>query len=666
MQQLSLVKVFLAVGVLIALIMAVQLKLIPIQNQLTKSNLSKTHLPIPITDFTSQEMKGIVTNQWYSSLFFSEWSEPLFIYPLSLKLSPSALELNYPQVVGTPKTVFASHRKQLALSPSLGEFTHKEVLRSDTASVTVRICSGKKCFVTTVTRGIPSLVIEAESDLNLTLSGENTTIVSADAGVELTTDHGKYLVASFDPTSTAVSTLDSKVLLNLKKSEKALIALQPDEKSLPLSEWLFQVNSVKYGIAVSETMIAAGLTYETKTDQLPLIAALPHFDLVDETAVLGTYQSLRGTMKLTKGARLQQNLDHPTLTTVPQMIVKLTPDQRQILTEKVKQELTLLPQQEIGRGVYFGGKDIFKRAQLYEIAQELALSTELKPLESQLVAALDDRLQVATFSGQNTYLSVQNSPKGVLAAVPEFGHELFNDHHFHFSYYLASAGIFATYRPEALANWQTGVEALIADIATTEPKNDFPWIRGFDPYEGHSWADGRALAADGNNQESTSEAVNRWYALVRIAQVLKNDQLIDQAWAGMAQEQRSARTYWLAQEPSRYRFPTGYQSPIASLVWGGKVDYATWFSPSPSHIFGIQFLPSTPAMGYVQNRDAWDGYNGAYSPVTSDQPGWNDIWAMAAVVNGAAVPDSQGVYDGGNTVSWYYLWTTYWSNSVAK
>ena len=37
-----------------------------------------------------------------------------------------------------------------------------------------------------------------------------------------------------------------------------------------------------------------------------------------------------------------------------------------------------------------------------------------------------------------------------------------------------------------------------------------------------------------------------------------------------------------------------YDHGIVSLTWGGKRDYATWFSPEPSAILGIQILPVGP------------------------------------------------------------------------
>ena len=59
--------------------------------------------------------------------------------------------------------------------------------------------------------------------------------------------------------------------------------------------------------------------------------------------------------------------------------------------------------------------------------------------------------------------------------------------------------------------WGGMVDKLIADIANTQRGDKaFPFLRNFDPYEGHSWASGIGLGEFGNNQESSSEAVAAW------------------------------------------------------------------------------------------------------------------------------------------------------------
>ncbi len=135
------------------------------------------------------------------------------------------------------------------------------------------------------------------------------------------------------------------------------------------------------------------------------------------------------------------------------------------------------------------------------------------------------------------------------------------------------------------------------DIAAATPSKQLPQLRSFDPYAGHSWASGTSPFADGNNQESSSEAVNAWNGLGLWAKASGQDALATEATWLASTESSTARTYWT--DPD---LPSGFAHHIVSLNWGGKRDYATWFSPDPAAILGIQLIP----MGPVQ-RNVADG-----------------------------------------------------------
>ena len=123
------------------------------------------------------------------------------------------------------------------------------------------------------------------------------------------------------------------------------------------------------------------------------------------------------------------------------------------------------------------------------------------------------------------------------------------------------------------------------------PPANFPQYRNFDPYSGHSWASGTSPFADGNNQESTSEAVNAWNGVALWEQVRGRSTAYDQARWMMSLEENSAKDYWMNTDTSS--FP-GFNSPIVALNWGGKRDYATWFCPDPNAMLGIQLIPDGP------------------------------------------------------------------------
>ena len=95
------------------------------------------------------------------------------------------------------------------------------------------------------------------------------------------------------------------------------------------------------------------------------------------------------------------------------------------------------------------------------------------------------------------------------------------------------------------------VDLAVADIASAQASSAFPQYRNFDPYSGHAWASGSSPFADGNNQESSSEAVNAWNAVALWAKVRGNTELQNQA------------TWMMSTEANRYSVQLDTKAKIA-------------------------------------------------------------------------------------------------------
>lgn len=89
-----------------------------------------------------------------------------------------------------------------------------------------------------------------------------------------------------------------------------------------------------------------------------------------------------------------------------------------------------------------------------------------------------------------------------------------NDKHFKWGYFLRAAALIARYNPDFISPMNFGpILNLIARDAGNwdrAPDGQFtlPFLRNFNPYAGHSWANGDAVGGNGNNQESSAEAIN--------------------------------------------------------------------------------------------------------------------------------------------------------------
>ena len=96
----------------------------------------------------------------------------------------------------------------------------------------------------------------------------------------------------------------------------------------------------------------------------------------------------------------------------------------------------------------------------------------------------------------------------------DFGNTAYNDHHFHYGYFIQAAAIIGALDPSWLPANKDWVNMLVRD-AGNSVENDpyFPFSRGFDWYNGHSWAKGLFESFDGKDEESTSEDTMFAYAV---------------------------------------------------------------------------------------------------------------------------------------------------------
>jgi endo-1,3(4)-beta-glucanase len=81
----------------------------------------------------------------------------------------------------------------------------------------------------------------------------------------------------------------------------------------------------------------------------------------------------------------------------------------------------------------------------------------------------------------------------------DFGNTFYNDHHFHYGYFIYAAAVVGYLDP----SWLTGenvdyINTMVRDIANPSAFDTFfPVFRNFDWYHGHSWAHGLYETLDG-------------------------------------------------------------------------------------------------------------------------------------------------------------------------
>lgn len=219
------------------------------------------------------------------------------------------------------------------------------------------------------------------------------------------------------------------------------------------------------------------------------------------------------------------------------------------------------------------------------------------------------------------------------------------DHHFHYGYFVNAAAQVAMRDAEFIKKYENVINEIIGDFATYEENNSnsrYPFLRYFSTYEGHSWASGHANFGDGNNQESSSEAINAWAGLILYGQATGNKELTSLGMYLYATEVSSVNCYWFDTDgdilDEQYTEGKGENAKYsqASMVWGGKYTYAAWWTDEPLQIQGINILPMTSASFYAAtNKDFiltnWKtaernekNYNGKNE---KNPKRWNEIWS---------------------------------------
>ncbi|KAJ2007598.1 hypothetical protein GGI04_000713 [Coemansia thaxteri] len=249
---------------------------------------------------------------------------------------------------------------------------------------------------------------------------------------------------------------------------------------------------------------------------------------------------------------------------------------------------------------YFFGKGVAKIARLIQIAQEVDDAATAAALGARLVAYLGPWLTAHSNSDPLVYDATWGgivSTAGLADASADFGQGRYNDHHFHYGYFLYAGAVLAKHNVTAFAPLREPLSQLLRDYANPSYADQlFPYMRHFDAFDGHSWAAGLFSFADGRNQESTGEAINAYYAAYLYATALGLQDTADFYEIVLNMEATSARRYWhptLAQARAQYVAPFVHNA--VGILWASKADYATFFGANPEYIYGIQMIPFTPA-----------------------------------------------------------------------
>lgn len=575
----------------------------------------------------SHTLLPIVSNQWYSSLYAAFPSAPLYALPIAFRISKQGLGFSYPTVSATADTVTAPYQEDFVIGFShdlekptvtnIGDWTISLEQKSNT----------NESLSYTLGHGIPYTIMHTQADaLQITCAttcqifNHNSATVSSAAnittnGFTLVINNHFYIIKF--PQQVAI-TLQNNTL-TITNPGQVFVGLldSKDHYDLFSSITSAEITDSQVYPDLADTKLATTYQLTTTNNTLPLIALYPHqYDvLANAKQVLGTYQTLRGPMRLIQANMFTTSIPLLTPATGFTKLSKDYPD----LVAQIKDDITTVitkgppNSKDYYLGTWFGKVD-----NLLLLADAFGLDKQKQTLLQFAEPIFLESLDNFSYNQEKTSLIANN---------PEFGNENLNDHHFHYGYYIRTGAVLTSFDLSFLPKITDKVNAMVHDIATYQrDATDYPFLRNFDVYEGHSWADGFGNTPDGNNQESSSEAVNAWYSLYLWSKITNDMNLQKYSLYLYNTEIESAKYYWF-DITNMYNSP--YQHKIASIVWGGKTTYETWFSSLTNMKYGIELLPFTPGSSYLGTLPSFQQYLADYQQhAGSIQNDWGDLFVM--------------------------------------
>lgn len=562
----------------------------------------------------SLKNKPVPTNDWWSAKVKNAHCDNLFNYPLTLKTVNSGLVTSY-----IPWGVISDIEPITVGVESLNHNAPYISAYSDW-HITMEWKNNSQRFQATVGMGMPIVYYQkdasnkAQIKINsgtATISNEKIIIENAYNGADFVVyaPKGSTWVKNG---SIFTSTLNNKnywSVLMLPQNSSGLAALADSFQKFAYVEPVntqanWQFDNQKSQIT---THFNIQCVVHEGTDSMPLVGLLPHHwahsTLNNNDYLKFEYGSIRGKIKMI--AQNDFSVKHtfkgilPTLPYVNNRSPKFNPLQ---LKEKI--ENIQFDGLSTWTDSYNEGQVMNRLIQTARIAHEMgddkAVNSMLKTVKNRLENWLTHQ------SGEVAFLFYYNKTWSSLIGYPA-GHgqdNNINDHHFHWGYFIHAASFIEEFEPGWASKFGPMVNLLVRDAASPE-RNDslFPYLRNFNPFTGHCWANGFASFPQGNDQESTSESMQFNSSLIHWGSITGNDNIRNLGIYLYTTEQSAIEEYWF--DKNKRNFGPNQQYALVSRVWGNSYDNGTFWTSDIAASYGIELYPIHGGSLYLAHDTAY-------------------------------------------------------------
>jgi endoglucanase Acf2 len=595
------------------------------------------------------------STDWWSSLIFprtsGNYGDVLAAQPLNLKAAASGLGVGTGAIVPTGPNYYAyGYQEDLLVKLAGLSAPSTKVAGYSDWTVTARWDDGTRRLDATFGHGLPFIYFtKSGGTLQLYFAtGLPTVWYNQNGTLGIKVNNKNYGV--FAPSGSTWNTTGTTFQSDLNGSNYVSVACLPNATTATIE--LFRAHAFAFPTDTrvawhyDETSATVTTDYVVRTEMKegtptsPLLALYRHQYLHSDASLLGlSYSTLEGEMKLAATDSFRTTMTYPGI--LPQLAAPLA-DSPGYDPVQLNAYLDGFLAQSYAQlfyrpDTYYGGKDLGVVSSAIRVADQAGRTDVRDYLLTGLKQKLEDWLTAEP--GETDGVFYYNPTWGTMCGYPaSFGTDSeLNDHHFHWGYFVMAASVVAMYDADwaSQAKWGGMIDLLIRD-ADSPDRSDalFPFLRCFDPYAGHSWASGHANFGDGNNQESSSEAMQFAAGTALWGSITGDATIRDLGVYLYTTEMAAIEQYWF--DVDNVVFPASYPHTCLGMVWGTKAVHETWFSAQPEMIHGINMLPITPASLYLGRHPDYVLAN--YAEVVSENGGppndWRDIlWEYRALAD---------------------------------
>jgi len=595
-------------------------------------------------------LKPPPSNDWWSAKIKNAHCDNLFNYPFTMKTVNTGLVVTYIPwgVIDDIQPIIMGVSGMSSASADISDFSDW--------TIQMRWKKQNSVFRTTTGVGMPFLYFEkdSQSTAQITVNSGNVSIKNNRVIIENARNGADFVV--YGPSGSTWSQNGKLITSNLNGKNYWSMAMLPHDASnietaaqeYEKYAFVFPIDTrstYRYNESKSriETYFKTTVDVKEGVDTTVLMGLLPHqwgHLLKGSDNLLSIkYRTVRGDLKMLRANSFATQYTYrgilPTLPYVDAYSTGFSP-----LELKDKIESIMNDGLAEWTDSYNEGQVMNRLIQTARIAHEMQLDDAVSAIVKTVKNRLEDWLTAE--SGEVAFLFYYDSTWKSLLGYPA-GHgqdNNLNDHHFHWGYFIHAASFLEEFETGWASKWGDMINLLVRDAATTD-RNDalFPHLRNFNPYQGHSWANGFATFPQGNDQESTSESMQFNSSLIHWGSVTGDTAIRNLGIYLYATEQTAVEEYWF--DKNQRNFASNQAFALVSRVWGNSYDNGTFWTADIAASYGIELYPIHGGSLYLAHdttymRRLWNemAENTGISKNQANDNLWHDVyWSYLAFID---------------------------------